>query len=371
MKATTLDIIWWACPSLVVTQLMPSDANCQRSWSSTSAMATLNLLCTRAMSDLTTCRLSLSEWFWGRRSQTRQRPTVTYPPLRCFAGKREGGRRKESSQSSFLFLLPASSFLQTFLQRRQVFRLLQAEVLQEAEGSAEQVGSACRAGASHFRDQPAGPQRRRGAVAVDAAARLYRLPGDGLLVGDDRERLQGGVGEAVVFLDAEVALHVKRRFGRGHHLRRRFPSLEAHAAAAAVGGEGVDRGLHVFERRFGDAGESAGVHRLIGDEEHALHDELEPVQGLRIHGGRGLRLRRLVLALGRRRGWPRLLGRGGLRGGGEGRRLRLVLRRGGGGPRLLGRGGLRGGGGRGGGGEGRRLSGGRPAEAGLRGLRHR
>src|SRR3989304_6250584 len=138
MKAMTLAIIWGACPSLLLTQLMPREAICQRSWSSTSAMATLNLLCTRAMSDLTTCRLSLSEGFSGRRSQTRQRPTVTAPPLRCLAGKREGGRRKESSQSSFLFLLPASSFLQ----RRQVFRLLQAEVLQEAKGSAEPDGRA-------------------------------------------------------------------------------------------------------------------------------------------------------------------------------------------------------------------------------------
>src|SRR3990170_4119765 len=331
------------------TQEMPSETICQRSWSSTSATATLNLLCSRAMSDLTTCRLSLSEWFWGRRSQTRQRPTVTSPPLRCPAGKREGGRRKESSQSSFLLLLPASSFLQ----RRQVFRLLQAEVLQEAEGSAEQVGPACRAGASDFRDQPAGPQRRQGAVAVDAADRLYRLAGAGLLVGDDGERLQGSVGEAVVFLNAEIALHVKGRLGCGHHLRRRFRSLEAHAAAVAVGGEGVDRGLHVLERRFGDAGEGAGIHGLIRDEQDALHDELEPVQGLRIHCGWGLRLRRLVLALRRRRGWPRLLGRGGLRGGGEGRRLSggrgpplpPLPRRGGGGGGLLGGGGPRGGGG--------------------------
>src|SRR3972149_7063468 len=212
------------------------------------------------MSDLTTCRLSLSEWFWGRRSQTRQRPTVTSPPPRCPARKREGGKRKESSQSSFLLLLPASSFLQ----RRQVFRLLQAEVLQEAEGSAEQVGPACRAGAADLRGQPAGPQRRQGAVAVDAADRLYRLPGDGLLVGDDRERLQGSAGEAVVFLDAEVALHVKRRFGRGHHLRRRTRPLEAHAAATAVGGEGVDRGLHVFQRRVGDAGEGTAGNGPIG-----------------------------------------------------------------------------------------------------------
>src|SRR3990172_4112835 len=267
MKATTLDIIWWACPSLVVTQLMPSDANCQRSWSSTSATATLNLLCSRAMSDLTTCRLSLSEWFWGRRSQTRQRPTVTSPPLRCLAGKREGGRRKESSQSSFLFLLPASSFLQ----RRQVFGLLQPEVLQEAEGGAEQVGPARRAGAPHLRDEPARPQRGQGAVAVDAADRLYRLAGDRLLVGDDRQRLQGGVRERVVFLDAEVALHVLRRFGRGYHLGRRPGSLEAHAAEAAVGGEGVDSGLDVLQRRLGDAGERADVDGLIGDEEDTLH----------------------------------------------------------------------------------------------------
>src|SRR3970282_1309052 len=130
MKATTLYITWWAGLSLVVTQEMPSETICQRSWSSTSATATLNLLCSRAMSDLTTCRLSLSEGFWGRRSQTRDVPAVIPPPRRCPAGKREGGRRKESSQSSFLFLLPASSFLQ----RRQVFRPLHAAVLQGAEG---------------------------------------------------------------------------------------------------------------------------------------------------------------------------------------------------------------------------------------------
>src|SRR3989304_599674 len=33
MKATTLDIIWWAWLSLVVTQVMPREVICQRSWS--------------------------------------------------------------------------------------------------------------------------------------------------------------------------------------------------------------------------------------------------------------------------------------------------------------------------------------------------
>src|SRR3990170_5263029 len=235
MKATTLAITWWAWLSLVVTQEMPSETICQRSWSSTSATATLNLLCSRAMSDLTTRRLSLSEWFWGRRSQTRQRPTVTSTPsLFPGTGNKEPGTRL----SLRLLRVPWSLFHD--VERRQVFRLLQPEVLQEAEGSSEQVGPARRAGASHLRDQPAGPQRRQGAIAVDAADRLYRLAGDRLLVSDDRQRLQGSVGEAVVFLDAEVALHVLRRFRRGHHLRRRFRSLEADAAEAAVGGEGVD-----------------------------------------------------------------------------------------------------------------------------------
>src|SRR3990170_651505 len=217
------------------TQEMPSETICQRSWSSTSATATLNLLCSRAMSDLTTCRLSLSEWFWGRRSQTRQRPTVTaLLPLSPETGNGEQGTRL----SLRLLRVPCCLFHE--VQRRQVFGLLQPEVLQEAEGSAEQVGPARRTRAPHLRDQPAGPQRRQGAVAVDPADRLYRLAGDRLLVGDDRQRLQGSVGEAVVFLDAEVALHVLRRFRRGHHLRRRFRSLEADAAEAAVGGEGVD-----------------------------------------------------------------------------------------------------------------------------------
>src|SRR3972149_82674 len=176
MKATTLDITWWAWPSLVVTQEMPSETICQRSWSSTSATATLNLLCSRAMSDLTTCRLSLSEWFWGRRSQTRQRPTVTpIPPLFPGTGNKELGTRLPLR----LLRVPCSLFHQ--VQRRQVFRLLQAEVLQEAEGSAEQVGSACRAGASDLRDHPPGPQPRQGAAAVDAGERLYRLPGGRLL----------------------------------------------------------------------------------------------------------------------------------------------------------------------------------------------
>src|SRR5262245_4679400 len=64
----------WPCSA--PTWLTPSVARCQRSWSSHSAIDTLNLFCTRALMARSTLRLPFSEWFSGRSSSRRRTPTT-------------------------------------------------------------------------------------------------------------------------------------------------------------------------------------------------------------------------------------------------------------------------------------------------------
>ena len=92
--------------------------------------------------------------------------------------------------------------------------------------------------------------------------------------------------EAVVLLHAQEALHVCRRLRRCDHLHRGLRPLDTDAAKVTVGGEGVDCPLDVRQRRFGDAGEDGYGHRLVGDEQDALDDDLEPVEGLICSHGR-------------------------------------------------------------------------------------
>src|SRR5579875_1113539 len=56
-------------------QATPRTAICQVSCASTSAAQTLSAFCSRAVTDLTTCRLPLSEWFSGKRMVRRKTPT--------------------------------------------------------------------------------------------------------------------------------------------------------------------------------------------------------------------------------------------------------------------------------------------------------
>src|SRR3990172_9830325 len=246
MKATTLDITWWACRSSLLTQVMPSAAICQRSFSSISAAATLNLLWTRASSDFTTCRLPFSEWFSGSRSHTRSKPTVIatlHPSLLV------------------RFLVPASRLLLRLLaQRRQVLRLLQPEVLQEPERRAVQVRPPGRRRPPYLRHQPASLQRRQHAVAVHAPDRLDGNARNRLLVGDDRQRFQRRVRQPVVFLQPQEPLDEWGRLRRRHHLHRRPRPLDADAPCPAVGRQRLDSRRNVFHLGLGQAGPRRPPH---------------------------------------------------------------------------------------------------------------
>src|SRR3989304_2121742 len=77
MKLTTRSSVSGAWRASFETQVRPSVAICQRSLSSTSATATLNLLRSRAVSDRTNWRFPFREPFSGKRRLTRQTPTVT------------------------------------------------------------------------------------------------------------------------------------------------------------------------------------------------------------------------------------------------------------------------------------------------------
>ena len=74
IKATTRERISLACCLSLLTQEIPRLANCHKSWSSTSAMATLNLLATRLIIDFNSRLLSLREEFSGKRRLTRHTP---------------------------------------------------------------------------------------------------------------------------------------------------------------------------------------------------------------------------------------------------------------------------------------------------------
>src|SRR5581483_6913825 len=80
MYATTRVRIDSACWALLLTQATPSTAICQRSSASTSAIATPNWRCTRAITDFTTWRLPLSDWFSGSRSSSSTTPTIMGVP---------------------------------------------------------------------------------------------------------------------------------------------------------------------------------------------------------------------------------------------------------------------------------------------------
>src|SRR2546426_478122 len=80
MKCTTSCRHRSTCSRSAPTCDTPSVARCQRSWSSHSAIDTLNLFCTRALIIRSTLRLPLSEWFSGSKSSSRSTPTTMARP---------------------------------------------------------------------------------------------------------------------------------------------------------------------------------------------------------------------------------------------------------------------------------------------------
>src|SRR5438552_14744237 len=100
MKRTTSCRHRSTCGGSAPTCATPSVARCQRSWSSHSAIDTLNWFCTRALIVRSTLRFPLSEWFSGSQSSSRSTPTtMAGPPGASGSGRRRGlalarGRRE-------------------------------------------------------------------------------------------------------------------------------------------------------------------------------------------------------------------------------------------------------------------------------------
>src|SRR6185295_1692937 len=78
----------WSAP----TWLTPRVARCQRSWSSHSAMETLNLSRTRALMARRTLRLPFKEWFSGSSTSRRSTPTTIAWSVPTDRSRRPSGR---------------------------------------------------------------------------------------------------------------------------------------------------------------------------------------------------------------------------------------------------------------------------------------
>src|SRR5690242_2951508 len=76
MKARIFCTIAWACPFSFDTTVKPSCADCQASWSPTSAIAQLHFWRTRSLIRRSTIRFSFSEWLASIIRVTRQTPTI-------------------------------------------------------------------------------------------------------------------------------------------------------------------------------------------------------------------------------------------------------------------------------------------------------
>ena len=165
------------------------------------------------------------------------------------------------------------------LERRQVLRPLQPEVLQEALRGHEQRRPAGAGRSAALVEQPAGPQRRDRRIGVHAAHGLDGGAGDRLPVRDDGQRLQRGAGEPALRLQPEEVLHVGRGLGSGDELRAFRPPLQPHATLGQRLGERLQRTLQRAPRHLQGAGKRTLLHRPVGDEEQRLDQRGQRLRG--------------------------------------------------------------------------------------------
>ncbi len=117
---------------------------------------------------------------------------------------------------------------------------------------------------------------RNDAVRVDAADGLDALASHRLVVGDDGERLQRGLGEAARVPAHDEGLHLVVEGGVGEEAPAagHLAQLEA-AVGVGVLGRKVCQGLGGLAGRDAQhGGQVGGAHRVAADQEHGLERAL-------------------------------------------------------------------------------------------------
>ena len=147
--------------------------------------------------------------------------------------------------------------------------------MQELGGDAVEGGLARRVFASEFLNQPAGKQLAHGMAAVHPAQGVYLGLGDGLFVGDNRERLQRGAGEAFLWR-VQQAGDVESIFGlRGELVAARQRDELDCAARREFRLQRMQGSLHRFGRRACRLAERLQAQRRVRHEQQRVQHILQ------------------------------------------------------------------------------------------------
>ncbi len=163
------------------------------------------------------------------------------------------------------------------LEGRQLADAPQAKVLEEQARRAPELCLAAVGGAAHLAHEALLAQRGDDAVGVDAADGADALARDGLVVGDDGERLERGLREAPRVPAHHVVSHLVVVGGVGEQApaARDLAQLEAAVGVGVLGGELGERRGHLPGRGAGGAREVGGGHGVVGDEQQGLEQALQ------------------------------------------------------------------------------------------------
>ena len=146
-------------------------------------------------------------------------------------------------------------------------------MLQETGCCGPQVRATRCVGLPDGLNQLAASQRVERCIAGHAADRFDRAASGGLTVGDDRDRLERRLGEAIRSLEAQKSLNKGGRLRCGDQANRRAIALNADATARVFLLERVERLLYGVEGAVGRVGERRYRRRLFSGKQQRFNDE--------------------------------------------------------------------------------------------------
>ena len=182
------------------------------------------------------------------------------------------GAAREALADELLGLLVRGELLQV----GQLAQALEAEALEECLGGGVADGLGALRVSARLSHEALVDEARDDAVGVDAADGLHALACHGLVVGDDGQGLERGLGEpaGVPAHDERLDLVVERRVGEQAPAAGDLAQLEAAVGVGVLGGEVGERLGRLAGGDAQDGGEVGGAYGVARDEEHRLEGAL-------------------------------------------------------------------------------------------------
>src|SRR5437588_10802049 len=214
----------------------------------------------------------------ARRSPIRTRParikssTERRDPKPALASVRWSRSGGGASAGPSVLPAPRSVIFQEWHDGRKVREGPEPQPFEELRGRPVEHRPARALLPAHLLDEPPLAERSQHPIGVDATNAGDLVAGDGLLVGDDRERLQGGLREPGVAGRQHELLHVRGCGRMGEHPPppRDLTKRDAGASALVLGGEGLELAFDVLAPELDRLGERRGGERLVGQEQDRL-----------------------------------------------------------------------------------------------------